>query len=228
MEVGRRAPESLVELLWDRPREFYRRGRPLSDKQHARLTVSLEVDGARYVAKTYIERSWRHGLKACILPSRARRAWIDTRAVLAAGVRTPSAVGWREQTLLGVNFVRSYFVYEFLEGETVKAAGLRLLKTFPPDEAFRRLRPVIEQVTEIYRRLSLFGLVLHDPDPSNFVLDRLGNLWVIDVDKLERPRGVQKIRDRRRVMFRNFWRRLAKLGILERAVADDYARRAAA
>ena len=226
MLIDSSVAEELQDLLWNRPDEIYGHGQPLSDKTRARLTVSLDFSNKRYVIKTFIERSWRHALKGCFLPSRARRAWDDTQCILEAGVLTPPAMAWRERTLGGVNFFRSYFVYEYLAGQTLEAVIDGFIKQSSAEEALRQARPFIDQVNEIYRKLEAANVVLHDPSPSNFIVDHLGELWVIDLDKLEYPRSRSAYKRRSQVTYKNFWRDLSELGLLTSTEATRWAAKA--
>lgn len=173
-------PLEVVGQLWDRPDGLIADGIPLCHNQSVRTIVLSEVGGVKVVVKRYVERSWRHALKGYVLPSRAEQAVSNTLAVAAAGIPTPAPLAFRSCVWGTLQQPVSYFLYEYLEGQTL-GSFLRSEAVTP-----RALERLAIQSRRYWKTLAQQGLLLHDPSRSNFLVDRDGQLWVIDLDKLER------------------------------------------
>jgi hypothetical protein len=170
------APDPLVELLWENPEALIAMGRKLVQKKCVRTTVRVDLDGFSLVIKRYVERSWRHGLKQSVMPSRAARCWNDTWYLLSGGYPTPRPFAYREARFGGLRG-DSYFVYEFVEGRT-------LLDVAGYCDNQRLLRQFVDDVIRIWGLNYDLGVCLHDGLPDNFVVDWQRKMWAIDLDKL--------------------------------------------
>ncbi|MGV3485617.1 MAG: lipopolysaccharide kinase InaA family protein [Planctomycetaceae bacterium] len=173
-------PAELVHQLWEDPASLVANGIALSHHNRVRTIVVNEIGGIKVVVKRYVERSWRHALKGSILRSRAEQAVRNTLAVAAAGVPVPAPLAFRNVIWGTLQQPISYFLYEYLQGETL-ASFLQSEPAVPG-----AIEHIAQQSGCYWERLAKRGLLLHDPSGSNFLVDGQGRLWVIDLDKLER------------------------------------------
>lgn len=171
------ADPELIEQLWSAPDSFVDSGKRLDQKDCVRTTVRYEAKAERYVVKRHRERSWRHFAKQCFSRSRAEKCWADTWFLVKYGYPTPRPVAYRENRL-GPLRGNSYYVYEYQEGRTLKE-----LATGSKNQ--RLLRKYVTQLAEIWRLHSQIGINLSDGHPANIIVDALGKMWMIDLDKLK-------------------------------------------
>ena len=172
------ADEALVERLWADPNSLVDCGEKLVQKDCVRTTVRLNAHYEQFVVKRYVERSFRHFAKQCVSRSRAQRCWTDCWYLYDHGYPTPMPIAYFEERLA---FLRgsSFFVYEFVEGKTLrdKAAG---------ENNQRLIRKYILQLVDIWRLHFRLRVNLTDGHPANFLINSAGKMWVIDLDKLQR------------------------------------------
>lgn len=173
-------PAEVVRRLWNDPDSLIADGIPLRNNHGVRTLALNEIGGAKVVVKRYVERSWRHAIKGFVLPSRAEQAVRNTLAVAAAGIPTPAPLAYRSCLWGALQQPVSYFLYEYLEGQTL---GSFLQSPMVGPQLIERLAT---QSRTCWKILADKGLLLHDPSQSNFLVDRDAQLWVIDLDKLER------------------------------------------
>ena len=170
------AHPQLVEQLWNDPDAIVDTSQKLVEKQCVRTTVRFAVGAERYVVKRHVERSWRHFAKQLVSRSRAEKCWSDTWYLINSGYPTPRPVAYRENRL-GSLRGNSYYVYEYIHGQTFKELATGLKNQ-------RLLRQLVNQLTEIWMQHHLLGINLSDGHPANFIVDATGKMWVIDLDKL--------------------------------------------
>lgn len=168
-------PAEILDLLGSRPDDLIAAGEPL---KLGRGTTVVKVSGPRpAVVKRYNLRTWTRTLVHLFLPSRARRSWEGAKALLEAGIPTPRPLAYLESTW-GPLRLRSFYVYEFLEGITLdqylEAAG-------PPDTE----RVLLEQLRAISDRFRAARLTHGDGKNQNFLVTDRG-LTVIDTDNVRR------------------------------------------
>lgn len=189
------ASADLISRLWDDADALVDNSERLIRKQCVRTTVRVSISDRRYVVKRYVERSWRHQFKQYIRRSRAERCWIDTSFLHSSGYPTPSPVAYFEHRM-GPFRGRSFFVYEFVAGETFKslATGLRNQ---------RLLRRYVLMLVDIWARHKALAVSLSDGHPANFIVDAAGKMWVIDLDKLKYFRSAEKLDVALRRSFRD-------------------------
>ena len=176
------ACEELIGSLWNNPDELIDTGQRLKKKHCVRTTVSLKTPIEQYVVKRHVERSWRHIVKQWFCISRAQRCFTDTLFLVDNKYPTPrpSAI-WEER--LGPLRGRSYYVYEYVSGTTLRElAG--------PMKNQRLLRQYVRQLAEIWRMHWQLNVNLHDGHPENFIVAPSGKIWVIDLDKLQYLSGM--------------------------------------
>lgn len=170
------APASLRDWLWNDPDGLLQLGQPLVQKMCVRTIVRLEIENEPVVVKRYVERSFRHLLKQMIQPSRAHRCYRDTLYLRKGGFPTPAPLAFREDRF-GPFRGRSFYAYNYQPGET-------LLKSCRHLTNQRLLRNYVSQIVNIWQMQRDLQVSLHDANPGNFIVDRAGKIWVIDLDKL--------------------------------------------
>lgn len=174
--------EELVGSLWNNPDQLIDSGERLKKKHCVRTTVALKTPTGQCVVKRHVERSWRHIVKQWFCISRAQRCFNDTLFLVENGYPTPRPIAYWEERL-GPLRGRSYYVYEF-------AAGTTLRELAGPMKNQRLLRQYVKQLAEIWRLHWQLDVNLHDGHPENFIVAPSGKIWVIDLDKLQYLRGM--------------------------------------
>ena len=169
---------SLTDQLWDNPDELVESGSKMVEKHCVRTTVRTSVDDENIVVKRHLERSWRHFVKQCFNKSRSQRCWDDTWYLIDNGYPTPRPIAYAEKRL-GPLRGNSWYVYEFIEGQTFKEAAT-------DNKNQRLLRSYVSGLVEIWKLNRKLRINLTDGHPANFIVDATGKIWVIDLDKLQR------------------------------------------
>lgn len=182
--------EGLVNWLWNDPDGLLEFGKPLVEKKCVRTTVRLTFADEQFVVKRYVERSFRHLLKQMIQPSRAKRCWDDTLRLSNAGFPTPAPIAYREDRF-GPFRGRSFYVYEYQAGQTLLECCRHLTNQ-------RLLRNYVIQIVSIWQLQRELRVSLHDANPGNFIIDRSGKIWVIDLDKLRHETRDERLDERLR------------------------------
>ncbi len=170
--------QELTHRLWCDPNVVVDQGTKLIQKACVRTTVKLESDVQNFVIKRHVERSWRHFAKQWVSRSRAEKCWNDSWFLYDNGYPTPKPVAYLENRF-GVFRGNSFYVYEYVEGETLKekATGSRNQ---------RLIRQYIKQLAHIWSLHAKLNIELSDGHPANFLIDPAGKMWVIDLDKLRK------------------------------------------
>ena len=199
MRYDARACEDLVEMMWKDPDALIEGGSKLTRKKCVRTTVAFESTNDRYVVKRHLERSWRHLVKQWFCISRAEKCWRDTNFLVEHGYPTPRPIAYYEQRFGGLRG-NSYYVYEFVQGQTLRSIA-------SPLKNQRLLRKYVRQLCEIWRLNWELDVNLHDGHPDNFVVAPSGKMWVIDLDKLQRLNG-QSAHSKRERLIESFMKTL--------------------
>ena len=170
-------PEEFVASLWAAPDAVVDGGIPLIPENAARTTVEVRYGGRRFVVKRHRPRSCRHAAKDALLPSKAKTCWLATLRLREANVRTPQPVAYVEQRL-GPLCGRSYYAYEYVEGETLRDYfGSKALSAAAIDGIAR-------QMVRLWRTFGRLRVSHPDMHFGNFIVDGRKRLWVIDLDKI--------------------------------------------
>ena len=176
------ADPNLIDRFWSDPDSLVHAGEKLIKKNCVRTTVRLNSEYDQFVVKRHVERSWRHFAKQCVTRSRAERCWNDSLYLYENGYPTPRPIAYLEDRL-GVLRGNSYFMYQFVEGETLKQKATDLKNQ-------RLIRKYILQLVNIWKLHFRLRVNLSDGHPANFLINSAGKMWVIDLDKLQRiPTG---------------------------------------
>ncbi len=171
------ADVDLMERFWYQPDQLIEEGDRLTAKRCVRTTVKLAANPEFLVIKRYLERSWRHQTKQLFCRSRAEKCWHDTWFLVDNGYPTPAPVAYLENRF-GPLRGSSYYVYQFVEGRTLKELATGMKNQ-------RLLRYYVSKLADIWKFHARLGVNLADGHPANFIVDATGKLWVIDLDKLQ-------------------------------------------
>lgn len=202
----------LLDELVERPGAVLARGRVL--KHDGTTTVTVVGDGERrWVVKRYNTKNRWHAVRRVLRTSRAVNCWHAAALLREAGVDTPRPVAALEERRAGVLRGRSYFIHEFIDGDTL-ADHLRRGSGEPAG--------LVEQAAGIVLRLGKAGIVHGDLKATNFLVSG-GRMVLVDLDATRVARGrrlaVDLHRDRQRFL-RNWSDQPELLAAFEAHLAD--------
>lgn len=168
---------ALLDQLIQRPAAVMARGRVL---KHDAVTTVVEVgDGERrWVVKRYNTKNLWHAVRRALRTSRAVNCWHAADRLRQAGIDTPRPVAVLEERLFGILRGRSWFIHEFVDGETLDQALLRN----------RNQSALVSQATDIVLRLKRAGIVHGDLKATNFLVSG-ERIYLLDLDATRRLRG---------------------------------------
>jgi len=166
----------LLEEFRARPDATLARGRVL--KHDTTTTVTVVGDGRReWVGKRYNTKNRWHAVRRLLRTSRALTCWRAATWLRRAGIATARPVAVLEERRWRLARGRSYFVCEYLGGETLAAIFGR------GEDA-----GLAAQAADIVRRLHAAGIVHGDLKATNFVVSE-GRVHLLDLDAARRPAG---------------------------------------
>jgi hypothetical protein len=166
-------PDALVRLLVD-PERLLDDAHLLKDGD--RCTVGrLDLEGGPWVVKRFNRKGAAHTFTHFLLRSRAAWCWINGRRLLAAGLPTPSPVGYAERRR-GPLRLESWLLTRFVEGRTLLDYATD--DDVDPDA----LALVADRFAEIWRGLGDLRAGHDDMKATNFLVDGEQRVWMIDLD----------------------------------------------
>lgn len=168
----------LLDDIAARPESVMARGRVL---KHDGTTTVIVVgdDQRRWVVKRYNTKNRWHAVRRALRTSRAENCWHAASWLRAAGIDTPRPVAVLEERRFNILRGRSYFLCEFIDGETLAHVLRR--------NCAGRARWV-EQAAGIVRRLRDHGIVHGDLKATNFIVSG-ERLFLVDLDAARRGSG---------------------------------------
>jgi RIO-like serine/threonine protein kinase len=173
-----RVESDLAERLWSAPDGLIAEGAMI--KHGDRTTVvRLSRPYSDVVLKRYNLRNGCHTACHALLRSRARRCWMYGRMLASNGIATPRPLAFLEQRR-GPLKTRSFLLTEHVAG------GLLRDVAFDEELSADDRHSLAEQFADIWRRLGELHLTHGDMKATNFVVDAIGRIWLIDLDGMRR------------------------------------------
>jgi len=184
--VYRRALESpqLQEFL-KMPDEFITRGQLLKNGNSSTVAL-VQIAGRDYVLKRYNIKSFWHGLRRALRPSRAWVSWRNAHMLEMLGVATPQPLLMMERRF-GALRREAYFLSEFVPGEDV----LRYLAKEPINSA--AWERVLTQFSQLFQVMRDYHIVHGDMKASNFI-STTAALIVLDLDAMRTEPDKERFR----------------------------------
>lgn len=154
------------------------RGRVL--KHDGTTTVTVVADDRRqWVIKRYNTKNRWHAVRRQVRAGRALNCWNAASWLEQARINTPRPVAVVEERRFRVLRGRSYFICEYIEGETLD----RMLQ-----QGGEKKPGLIDQATGIVHRLQNQGIVHGDMKATNFIVSD-GRIFLVDLDAARRGPG---------------------------------------
>jgi hypothetical protein len=178
----------LVERIWGDPQALLAEGNTLQDKLRCTVT-RIDHPAGPFVWKHHNWGSWGRTLRRSLSRSVARKAWLDGRLLLGAGIPTPRPRAFIE-IRIGPFKTTSYFLADYVAGTSL----YRLMRFAPPP--MEVVRHLAEQVAAIWQQLDDLRVCHNDFKTENLLVDPQGKVWLIDLDRLRRCRRVDDVRRR--------------------------------
>jgi len=170
------------ELLFDSGKsEMVKDGNSCTLVQHNRQILIK-----RYNIKTFM-----HGLRRSVRPSRASNSWKFSHLLQLRGIATAKPLALLENRL-GIFRWQAYFVCEYIDGQTLDNY---LLKMSQQQGAWQ---PILEQIVDIFVELWGAKISHGDTKASNFII-RNDQVYLLDLDGMRRHR--------RKSVLKQAWRR---------------------
>lgn len=164
--------KELAQAFFEQPKRCVQAG--ILIKNGNACTVTRWEGSISFLIKRYNVKSWFYGLKKCWYPSRAERSWRNARILKALGITTAKPVGFFEERFLGFLHGKSYFLYEFQPGETLK-------HYFENESDAEAKQTVAKKVVELLRDLGDARVVHGDLKYTNFIISQ-GMPAIVDLD----------------------------------------------
>lgn len=183
-------PSDLVEQLWCDPHALLAGGPKLQDK--LRCTVArIEHSAGVFTWKHHNWGTLRRTFKKCLSQSPARKSWLDSGYLRAAGIPTPRVRAVLE-CQLGPFQHCSYLLTDYIVGTSL----YRLMRFERPAAEF--VEQLAAQVAAIWQQLDDLGVWHNDFKTENFLVDRHGKVWLIDFERMRRFSTSDRTRMRER------------------------------
>ncbi len=136
-------------------------------------------------------KTFMHGLRRLIQPSRASNSWRFSHLLQLRGIATARPLALLESRF-GIFRWQAYFICEYIKGETL---DVYLSKQSQQQQEWQ---PMLEQIVDIFRQLWQAKISHGDTKASNFII-RNEQVYLLDLDGMRRYR--------RKSVLRQAWRR---------------------
>ncbi len=196
--------DAMVQRLWSDAESVFAQARVIKEGNRS-VVARLDGPNGPMLLKWYLPQGLFHMLTHAWSPSRARWSWRMGWLIRAAGVRTPRPLAIVEERC-GPLVRRAVLVTEFIDG--------RDLHQVATDANVSRelLDDLAAQLRELWRRLGAARITCDDIKANNFMIDKGGAMWLVDLDGARRwPRGgafdriFRRKRSKDRESFINRW-----------------------
>ncbi|MEX2091369.1 MAG: lipopolysaccharide kinase InaA family protein [Pirellulales bacterium] len=212
-------PLDLVERIWRTPHALLASSEKLQEK--LRCTVArIEHPVGMFTWKHHNWGTLRRTVKKSLAQSPAKKSWLDSHYLEAAGIPTPRTRAYLEKRI-GPFQRCSYLLIDYIAGTSL----YRLMRFESPSADL--VEHLAAQVAAIWQQLDDLGVWHNDFKTENFVVDRNGKVWLIDFERLRRFRAGERdhlrerqIKDARDFLHPRNWRsEPAAAEVFRRAIA---------
>ena len=149
---------------------------------NASTVMALLLDNIDYVLKRYNLKTFWHGIKYLVKPSRASYSWRNASILEIMGINTPHPYFFYEERLLWVFKRRTFFLSEKIEAPHL--LDFMNSSEFIPSE----IENIITSFKEFFEILVYYQISHGDMKATNFIFhDR--KLFVLDLDAMKRYRS---------------------------------------
>jgi hypothetical protein len=215
------APADLAERLWNDADGLMRDGVTIKAGDRTTIVV-VERDDRRFILKRANLRGFLHTVLHLPLRSRAMWTWLNSARLEEAGILTPKPRVLFEERW-GPFRLRSYLLSDAVDGQSL----LEFVRSKSGDDA--ALETVADHFADVWRGLGRLRLAHRDMKATNFLVDRGGQIWLVDLDGMRRwPRGFDSLfiraRARDRERFLRNWQDRPEVAAVFRARIDTDAR----
>lgn len=178
----------LVERIWRDPHALLAEGKKLQDKPRCTVVRIDHASGA-FVWKHHNWGTLRRTVKRSLTRSVASTSWSDGRFLHAAGISTPRPRAYLERRF-GSFRGCSYLLTDYVEGTSL----YRLMRFGRPSREL--VYHLARQVATIWQQLDDLRVSHNDLKTENLLVDPLGKVWLIDLDRMRRCGSVDRVRRR--------------------------------
>jgi len=169
------APAGLIQQLLEAPDVLLAQGEILKAGNSATV-VRLQNPEGDWVIKRYNMKSFWHGLKRCLRPTRAAVSWGNAHRLKISEINTPHAIAMAEKRFGPLRFT-GYYVCAYVAAPD---AG-EFFNSESPGETEKQRD--IDALTQMFCLLHRLGIHHGDCKANNFLL-KDGVPWVIDLDAM--------------------------------------------
>ena len=184
--------------LMEAPDQFFDGRQPLLKDGNTCTVVGVEEGGKVYVLKRYNPKSLLYRWIHVFSNPRALLNWSNGHVLQFFGVKTPRPLACLIFKSYGFLFRKAYVLMEHVDGESL--SSIPRSKILSGEHA-----EIPEQFAQLWWELDSLDATHGDFKASNFMVDREGQLILIDLDSLQFHRSVdQKNRKQEKDMRRCF------------------------
>lgn len=177
----RELEEAEVDNLVSDPDAFIDRGEVIK-AGNTSTVARIDLNGRNYILKRYNIKSFGHGLKRMLQPSRAHHCWRNARVLQMLGIRTPHPWLFFEERRLWFLRRRAFLLCDYVPGQDLltelESGELEGVEPAPLMDLFRKLFTVMREYLISHGDFKLSNFIVHDNE-----------LYVMDLDAMRRYRS---------------------------------------
>ncbi len=145
----------------------------LKDHDTTRVFVA-QINGKELVVKRYNIKSFWHGLKRALQPTRAVHCLVISRLLLQNGIKTPKAIALMENRF-GLVRREGFFIYEYITGQS--ARDIFIADNLSNTDVYQKACNLLKLLNTLFKH----RLYQRDMNPTNFIF--VGDIpYLIDLD----------------------------------------------
>ena len=181
--------EEIAAALWqDPPDQLVAESKPLQVKNRT-VAVRYEHPAGVFVFKRHIWGGVSRTLRKMYRECTARRCGKLGKFLAQQQIPTPSPRAYLEHCA-GPFTYRSYLLTDYIEGLSLfDFIRSRVLSG-------AELQSFADQIAAIWKRLVELNISHNDLKPENFIVDRSGKVWLIDLERIRIHRSAAQLRRR--------------------------------